>query len=128
MSSAAETLDESVCYKLPAKGVACVLAATVTVKDRSIEPAVLLTKLFYGVYAELFLHVVTHFKSNYLTIEAVEDRRYIELSVSTLDLGGISKQLLQRLVCTEISLDQILSVLSFGISLGDTVRSCDACG
>ena len=74
MSCAAETLDESVCYKLSAKGVACVLAATVTVKDRSVESTVLLTKLFYGVYAELFLHVVTHFKSNYLTIEAVEYR------------------------------------------------------
>ena len=58
MSSAAETLDESVCYKLPAKGVACVLAATVTVKESSIEPAVLLTQLFYGVYAEFFIYVV----------------------------------------------------------------------
>ena len=123
MSSAAETLDESVCYKLPAEGVACVLAATVAVKDSSVEPAVLLMQLFYGIYTEFFLHVVTHFKSYDLAVEAVEDRRYIELSVSTLDLGDISKQLLQRLVCTEISFDQILSVLSFSISLCDAVRS-----
>ncbi len=77
MSSAAETLDESVCYKLPAEGIACILAATVTVKDSSVEHAVLLTQLFYGVYAEFFLHVVTHFKSDDLAVEAVEDRRYI---------------------------------------------------
>ena len=74
VSSTAEALDESVCYKLLAEGVACVLAATVAVKDSSIEPAVLLTQLFYGVYAKFFLHVVTHFKSDYLTIEAVEYR------------------------------------------------------
>ena len=123
MSSAAETLDESVCYKLPAEGIACILAATVAVKDSSVEPAVLLMQLFYGIYTEFFLHVVTHFKSYDLAVEAVEDRRYIELSVSTLDLGDISKQLLQRLVCTEISFDQILSVLSFSISLCDAVRS-----
>ena len=122
MSSAAEALDKSVCYKLPAEGVACVLAATVAVKDRSVEPAVLLTQLFYGIYAEFLLHVVTHFKSDDLAVEAVEDRRNIEFSVCTLDLGDIGQQLFQRLICTEISLDQILSVLSFGISLGDTVR------
>ena len=70
----------------------------------------------------VLFHIVTHFKSDDFTVEAVEDGRNIELSVSTLDLGDISKQLLQWFVCTEISLDQILSVLSFGISLGDTVR------
>ena len=43
--------------------------------------------------------------------------------VHTLDLGDIGKQFLQWLVCTEISFYQILSVLSFGISLCDTVRS-----
>lgn len=123
MSSAAEALNEPICYKFPAKSVACVLAATVTVKDSSIESTVLITQLFYGVYAEFFLHVVTHFKSDYLTVEAVEDRRNIEFSVCTLDLGDISQQLLQRLVCTEISFYQILSVLSFSISLCDTVRS-----
>ncbi len=99
------------------------LAATVAVKDSSIEPAVLLTQLFYGVYTEFLLHVVTHFKSDDLTVEAVEDRRYIELSVSTLDLGDIGKQFLQRFVCTEVSFDQVLSVLGFSISLCDTVRS-----
>ena len=123
MSSAAEALNEPVCYKLSAEGIACILAATVAVKDSSVEPAVLLMQLFYRIYTEFFLHVVTHFKSYDLAVEAVEDRRYIELSVSTLDLGDISKQLLQWFVCTEISLDQILSVLSFGISLCDTVRS-----
>ena len=48
-----------------------------------------------------------------------------ELDVISSDLmtEAISKQLLQWFVCTEISLDQILSVLSFGISLCDTVRS-----
>lgn len=99
------------------------LAATVAVKDSSIEPAVLLTQLFYGVYTEFLLHVVTHFKSDALTVEAVEDRRYIELSVSTLDLGDIGNQFLQRFVCTEVSFDQVLSVLGFSISLCDTVRS-----
>ena len=123
VSSTAEALDEPVCYKFPAEGIACVLAATVAVKDSSIESAILLTQLFYGVYAELLLHVVTHFKSDDLAVEAVEDRRNIEFSVCTLDFGDIGQQLFQRLICTEISLDQILSVLSFSISLCDTVRS-----
>ena len=77
MSSTAEALDKSVCYKLPAKGIACILAATVAVKKRSVESTVLLTQLFYGVYAEFLLHVVTHFKSDDLAVEAVEDRRNI---------------------------------------------------
>ena len=123
MISTAEALDEPVCYKFPAEGVACVLAATVTVENTSFQSAVLLTQLFYGVYAEFLLHVVTHFKSDYLAVEAVEDSRNIEFPVRTLNLGDISQQLFQRLVCTEISFYQILSVLSFSISLCDTVRS-----
>jgi len=74
VSRAAEALNEPVCYKLPSEGIACVLAATVAVKDRSAESTVLLTQLFYGVYAEFFLHVVTHFKSYDLAVEAVKDR------------------------------------------------------
>ena len=89
----------------------------------SFEPAVLLTQLFYGVYAEFLLHVVTHFKSDDLTVETVEDRLYIELSVGTLDFSDICQKFLQRLICTEISFDQIFSVLGFSISLCDTVRS-----
>ena len=123
VSSAAEALNEPICYKLPAESVACVLAASVTVKDSSVEPAVLLAQLFYGVYAKFLLHVVTHFKSYDLAVEAVEYRRNIELSVCTLDLGNIGQQLFHRLICTEISFDQILSVLSFSISFCDTVRS-----
>ena len=123
MGSTAEALDEPVCNKFPAEGIACVLAATVAVKGRSGESAVLLTQLFYGVYAEFFLHIITHFKSYDLAVEAVEDGRNIEFSVSTLDLGNIGKQFLQRLVCAEISFYQILSVLSFSISFCDTVRS-----
>ena len=123
MGSTAEALDEPVCNKFPAEGIACVLAATVAVKDRSVEPTVLLTQLFYGVYAEFLLHIITHFKSYDLAVEAVEDRRNIELSISTLDFGDISQQFLQRLICTEISFDQVLSVLGFSISLCDTVRS-----
>ena len=123
VSSTAEALDEPVCYKLPAKGIACILAATVTVKDSSIEPAVLLTQLFYGVYAEFLFHIITHFKSDDLAVEAVENRRNIEFPVSALNLGDIGQQLFQRLVCAEISFDQILSVLSFSISLCDAVRS-----
>ena len=95
VSSTAEALDEHVCYKFPAEGIACVLAATVAVKNSSFESAVLLTQLFYGVYSKFLLHVITHFKSNYLTIEAVKDRLNIELSVSTLDLGNIGQQFLQ---------------------------------
>ena len=77
MSSAAEALNEPICYKFPAEGVACVLAATVTVENTSFQSTVLLTQLFYGAYAEFFLHVVTHFKSDDLAVEAVEDRRNI---------------------------------------------------
>ena len=123
VSSAAQALDEPICYKLSAKGIACILTATVTVKDSSFESAILLTQLFYGVYAEFLLHIIAHFKSNYLAVEAVEDGRNIELSICTLNLGYISQQFFQRFVCTEISLDQILSVLSFSISLCDAVRS-----
>ena len=123
MGSTAEALDEPVCNKFPAKSVACVLAATVTVKDSSVKPAVLFTKLFYGAYAEFFLHVVTHFKSDDLAVIAVEYRRNIEFSVCTLDFGDIGQELLQWFVCTEVSLDQILSVLSFSISLCDAMRS-----
>ena len=50
MGSTTEALDEPVCYKFPAEGIACVLAATVAVKDRSVESTVLFTQLFYGVY------------------------------------------------------------------------------
>lgn len=58
MGSTAKALDEPVCNKFPTEGIACILAATVTVKDSSIEPAVLLTQLFYGVYAE-FLFILS---------------------------------------------------------------------
>ena len=102
-----------------AERIACILAATVAVKDSSVESAILLTQLLYGIYAEFFLHIVTHFKSDDLAVEAVENRRNIELSVCTLDLGNIGQQFFQWLVCTEISFYQILSVLSFGISLCD---------
>ena len=37
VSSTAEALDESACYKFPAEHIACVLAATVAVKDSSVE-------------------------------------------------------------------------------------------
>ena len=74
MGSTAEALDKSVCYKLPAEGVAYVLAATVTVENTSFQSAILLTQLFYGVYTELFLHVITHFNSDNLAVEAVKDR------------------------------------------------------
>ena len=107
VSSTTEALDQPICYKFPAEGIACVLASTVTVKDSSIEPAVLLTQLFHGVYTEFFLHVVTHFKSDYLAVETVEYRRNIELSVSALNFSDISKQLLQWSVCTEVSFDSV---------------------
>ena len=123
MSSAAEALNEPICYKLPTESVACVLAATIAVKNSSVESAVLLTQLFYGVYTELLLHVITHFKSDDFTVEAVEYRRNIEFSVSTLYLSDIGQELLHWFVCSEISFDQILSVLSFSISLCDAVRS-----
>jgi len=123
VSCAAETLDESVFNKFLAEGVACVLAATVAVKNSSVESAVLLTQLFYGVYTEFLLHVVTHFKSNDLAVEAIKNWRNIELSVSTLYLSDISQELLQRRSGSEISFYQILAVLSFSISLCDTVWS-----
>ena len=34
-------MSQPICYNFPAKSVACVLAATVTVEDSSFEPAVL---------------------------------------------------------------------------------------
>ena len=58
VSSTAEALNEPICYKFPAKSVARVLAATVTVKDSSFEPAVLFAKLFYGIYTEFLLHIL----------------------------------------------------------------------
>lgn len=45
MSSAAEALDEPISYKFSAESVACILAATVAVKDSSFEPAELLDHL-----------------------------------------------------------------------------------
>ena len=42
VSRAAEALYKPISYKLPAEGIACVLAATVAVKDSSFEPAILL--------------------------------------------------------------------------------------
>ena len=92
-------------------------------KDSYLELVVLRTKQFYSVNTELFLHFITHFKGNELAVIAIENRRNIELSVSALDFSDIVQKLLQRLVCTEIYFDQILSVLSFSISLYDTVRS-----
>ena len=75
MSSTAETLDKTICNKLFAEGIACVLAATVAGKDvPSSQPY-----FSRSVYTELFLHVIIHFKSDYFVVEAVKDRRYIEL-------------------------------------------------
>jgi len=74
VSSTAEALNEPICYKLPTESVACVLAATLTVENTSFQSTVLLTQLFYGVYAEFFLHIITHFKSYDLAVEAVENR------------------------------------------------------
>ena len=123
MSSTAETLNEPVCNKFPAEGIACVLAATVAVKDSSVESAVFLIQLFHGVYAEFFLHVITHFKSDDLAVEAVEDRRYIEFPVRTLNLSDIGQKFLQRCSSREISFDQVFSVLSCCVSLRYTMRS-----
>ena len=123
MSCAAKALNKPICYKFSAECVACILAATVTVKESSFESAVLLTQLCYGVYAELFLHVVTHFEGNYLAVEAVKDRRNIEFPVSTLNLSDIGQEFLQRCRSREISFDQIFSVLSRCVSLCYTVRS-----
>ena len=123
MSSTAEALDEPVCYKFPAEGIACVLAATVAVKDSSIEYAILLTQLFYGVYAEFLLHIITHFKSDELAVEAIKYWRNIGLSVSAFNLDDIGREFLHRRSSSEISFYQILSVLGFSISLCDTVWS-----
>ena len=91
MSSTAEALYKPISYKLSAERVARILAATVTVKDSSIESAVLFTQLFYGVYAKFLLHVITHFKSNDLAVEAIKNWRNIELSVSTLNFSDIGQ-------------------------------------
>ena len=123
MSCAAEALYKPISYKLSAESVARILTATVAVKDSSFEPAILLAQLFYGVYAELFLHVIMHFKSDYLAIEAVKDRRYIELPVRAVNISDIGQKFLQRCSSREISFYQVLSVLSCCVSLCYTVRS-----
>ena len=123
MSCAAKALDKPICYKFPAESVACVLTATVAVKDSSVESAILLTQLFYGVYTELFLHVIMHFKSDYLAVEAVENWRYIELPVRALNLSDIGQEFLKRCSSREISFNQVFSVLSRSVSLCYTVRS-----
>ena len=108
---------------LTPEGMEFVGYARQVVENTSFQSTVLLTQLLYDVYAELFLHIITHFKSNDLTVEAIKDRRNIELSISTLNLSNISKQLLQGGSSSEISFDEILSVLGFSISFCDTVRS-----
>ena len=58
--------------------IACVLAAPVAVKDSSFEPAVLLTQLLYGVYAELFLHkIIACFLFTERSIFLITDSRLI---------------------------------------------------
>ncbi len=79
VSCATKALDKTTCNKFSAESVTHVLTATFAVKNSSFEPAVFLTKLFYGVYAEFLLHIITHFKSDYLAVIAVEYRRNIEL-------------------------------------------------
>lgn len=123
MSCAAEALDKTVCYKLSAESVTGILAATVTVKDNSFEFAVLLMQLFYGVDTELFLHVVTHFKSDDLAVETVKDWRKIELSVRALNFSDIGQKFLQRCISSEISFNQVFSILSSCVCLGNTMRS-----
>jgi len=91
MCSSAETLDKSRRYKSTAKRIARILTASVAVQNSSFEPAILLTKLFYGIYTKLFLHIIMHFKSNDLAIEAVENRRNIELSVGALNPSDVGQ-------------------------------------
>lgn len=75
-------------------GIACILTSPITVQDRSVEPAILLSKLLNGIYAKLFLHIITHFKCDDFTVEIGENRRNIELSVRTLYLCNILQKLL----------------------------------
>lgn len=86
-------------------------------KNRPFEPTILLTQRLNGIYAKFLLHIVTHFKSNDLAVKTVENRRNVEFSVSTLNLGNICQELFERCSSSEISLDQILSVLCCCISL-----------
>ena len=84
-----DKLGTSRYQKGSAESIAGILAAAVAVKDRSFKPSVLLSKLSDGIYAEFFLHIITHFKGNDLAVIAVKNRRDIEFSVCALDFGDV---------------------------------------
>lgn len=64
-------------------------------KDRSIMLAYF-SQQFYGVDAKIFLHIVTHHKYDYLTIEAVKAQRNTEFYISTLNLSYITQSHLEH--------------------------------
>ena len=123
VSSTTETLNKTSCYQFTAESIACILTASVAVKDCSFGPPILLTELLNGIYTKLFLHIIAHFKSNNFAVETVENWRYIELAVSTLNFSNISQELFKRCIRSEISFYQVFFILSSCVSLCNSVRS-----
>ena len=86
---------------------ACVLAATVGVQDRVADREASGGSL-ERVNAQLLAHIARHAQGENLAIEAIHDRRDIELAVGALDLGNVGQQLSPRPVRAEILMEQVL--------------------
>lgn len=57
--------------------------------------------------AQLLAHIVVHAHGKDLAVEAVHDRRDVELAVGALDLRDVGQQLLPRPIRAEILMEQI---------------------
>lgn len=124
VSGSAEALTHSTCGNLCTKIVACILTAAVTVENCAVERfSKSFSQPFNSINAKFLLHVVAHFESDDLAVKAVENRRYVQLSVRARYLGNISKQLAERRGGGKVTLYQIFSILRFCICFRQTVRS-----
>ena len=73
--------------------------------------------------AQLLAHIVVHAQGEDLPVEAVHDRRDIELAVGTLDLRDVGQQLSPRSVRAEILTEQVLRRHRLWVGLRQALRT-----
>lgn len=86
--NAAQTLPHVIACKKRSEIFACILAASVRMQDGTLD-RVSHPRSLESIDTEFFLHVISHDERQDLSVEAVEDRRDVQLAVNTLDLRYI---------------------------------------
>ena len=122
---AAETLRDAAVLQLLSESSAGVLAATVGVQDRVADREASGGSL-ERVNAQLLAHIARHAQGENLAIEAIHDRRDIELAVGALDLGNVGQQLSPRPVRAEILMEQVLRRHCLWVGLRQALRTASA--